>query len=154
MGVGSETPTEPKGNNMSDYFDTTTGEEISDGRAHEIFDEYLDEVLGEISVGTLTYTASRVLKEVDPIAYRCEFSDWSADKDNGLVESGYWVRVLTEDGEILDGHDVEWFTDEDDARLFFDDLTVGTLTDTEPGAYTVQLFTTSDDVIAETRVTV
>lgn len=44
--------------------------------AYDAFDEYLDEVLGDISVGTLSYSASRVLLNVDPVAYRCEFNDW------------------------------------------------------------------------------
>ena len=44
--------------------------------AYTAFDEYLDE-LGDVTIGTLIYSASRVLLAVDPIAYRCEFNDWA-----------------------------------------------------------------------------
>lgn len=136
---------------MSDYYDINTGEEVSDSTAHDMFDAYLDEVLDEVRIGTLTYSASRVLKEVDPIAYRCEFSDWTSEY---LAESGYWVRVLTEDGELFDGTEPEWFADEDDARSDFD-ARADTLGDPsmEPGGpVAVQLYDTSGDILAEVRI--
>lgn len=131
---------------MSDYYDIDTGAEITDSEAHDLFDDYLDDVLDEVHIGALTYSASRVLKEVDPIAYRCEFADWSSEH---FAESGYWVRVLTEDGELFDG-EPEWFADEDDARERFDAL-VDEVT-AEHGVVTVQIYDTSDDMLTETRV--
>jgi len=40
------------------------------------YDDMLDEVHGEF----MGYSASRILKEVDPIAYRCGFSDYQEYK--------------------------------------------------------------------------
>jgi len=42
----------------------------------ELYDEMLRETCGEIKIGSLTYDADHVLKQVDPTAYRCGFVDW------------------------------------------------------------------------------
>lgn len=134
---------------MSDYYDIHTGAEVSDSDAHERFDAYLDEALEEVTVGSLTFDPSRALKELDPIAYRCEFSDWTSDE---LVESGYWVRVITEDG--MTHRDPVWFTDEDDARQHATDVATVDLDDDPSGIYFVQAYDTSDNVVTEIRVVV
>ena len=41
----------------------------------EAYDDYLDEQ-GEVDVCGLKYYPSRVLKKVDPIAYRCIYNDF------------------------------------------------------------------------------
>lgn len=48
------------------------------------YDDYLDEVNGEVEVCGMSYSASNVLKNVDPIAYRCGKSDYadSLDKED------------------------------------------------------------------------
>ena len=43
----------------------------------EQYDELLD-LYGPVRIGTLTYDASRVLREVDPIAYRVGLSDFES----------------------------------------------------------------------------
>ena len=40
------------------------------------FDESLDESIPEIEIGCLTYSPSHVLKNVDPVAYRCGLLDF------------------------------------------------------------------------------
>ena len=40
------------------------------------YDDMLDE-FGTVEIGTLTYSAARVLREVDPIAYRVTFFEWA-----------------------------------------------------------------------------
>lgn len=40
------------------------------------FDEMLDEVTAPFTMGDLSYPASQVLKEVDPIAYRQEYLNY------------------------------------------------------------------------------
>lgn len=135
---------------MSDYFDAHTGEEISDTEAHERYDDMLDE-LGDVTIGGLEYPHSIALKRVDEIAYRCGFSDWQDGAD--IVEDGWWVRVITEDGEMYE--EPKWFTDEDDAREEFDNL-VEVLSDPDAEdvrGLTVQMYDTSDDITAETRIT-
>ena len=45
------------------------------------FDEHLDDCYDEVSICGMTYTASQVLKECDPIAYRCMKSDYESNFD-------------------------------------------------------------------------
>ena len=40
------------------------------------FNEYLDEVYGTIDIAGITYYASSILAENDPIGYRCTYADW------------------------------------------------------------------------------
>ena len=42
----------------------------------ELFDQNLDESQDMISIGSLNYSPSDVLKNVDPIAYRCGVIDY------------------------------------------------------------------------------
>jgi hypothetical protein len=42
----------------------------------ERYDEFLDEVYGEVQIGTLTFYPSDILKNCDPIAYRVGLSDY------------------------------------------------------------------------------
>lgn len=41
----------------------------------ENIDDFIDQENEEVSIGSLTYSPSDVLKNVDPIAYRCYISD-------------------------------------------------------------------------------
>lgn len=45
------------------------------------YDEFLNEVDGPFKIGHLTFDASRVLRELDPIAYRVGFFDWADAED-------------------------------------------------------------------------
>lgn len=40
------------------------------------YDAMLDEFDGPVTVGGLTFDASRILRELDPIAYKCGWIDW------------------------------------------------------------------------------
>jgi hypothetical protein len=40
------------------------------------YDDWLDEIDGEITVGSLTFNASDIIKNCDEVAYRCGFSDY------------------------------------------------------------------------------
>lgn len=40
------------------------------------FDEYLDDVYGVFEVSGIVFSASQVLKALDPIAYRCYLNDY------------------------------------------------------------------------------
>lgn len=61
----------------------------------EQYDEMLDEQ-GDIHIGSLTYSPSQVLKEVDPIAYRCGFSDVQE------YETRYVCPICEEEHEDFD----------------------------------------------------
>lgn len=43
---------------------------------YDMYNECLDEVCDIVRIGTMEYLPSRVLAEVDPIAYKCGFDDW------------------------------------------------------------------------------
>lgn len=45
----------------------------------ESFEEYLDESVGEIRIGSLTYSASQVLAAVDETAYHQAYLDYVDD---------------------------------------------------------------------------
>ncbi len=47
----------------------------------EDYDDFLDEISGDVVIGSLRYSASRVLKEIDPIAYNVGFSDFQEYED-------------------------------------------------------------------------
>lgn len=49
---------------------------ISESDALQRYDEMLDEIHEGVKCGELEWDMSRVLKEMDPTAYQCGFSDW------------------------------------------------------------------------------
>jgi len=42
----------------------------------DLYEEMLDECYPDLMIAGFAYSTSRALKEVDPIAYRCGFSDY------------------------------------------------------------------------------
>jgi hypothetical protein len=45
--------------------------------ALDAYDEYLDEYPGDtVNVCGIEFDRSRILRELDPTAYRCYFADW------------------------------------------------------------------------------
>jgi len=59
--------------------------------AHELYDEMLDECYGDIKILGLAYRHSDVLKDVDAIAYRCGFNDFTSQ----LEEHHKYVEGIT-----------------------------------------------------------
>lgn len=58
------------------------------------FDEFMDEDFPEIEIGSLTYSPSYVLKNVDPVAYRCSLNDFVDSFD---VEDSDEYKALQEE---------------------------------------------------------
>lgn len=56
-------------------------DELTWNEAYERFDEYLSETCEPFRVGNLEYDPARVLREIDPIAYRVTFSEWADSED-------------------------------------------------------------------------
>ena len=56
-----------------DYYDINTGEGIDTYKLEEWYDDMLDGAYGDFMD---SYPASRVLKQVDPIAYQVGFNDY------------------------------------------------------------------------------
>lgn len=59
---------------------------IDESDAQQQYDDLLDE-LYPVEIGGMSFCASRVLKELDPIAYNCGFSDWLDANDLTTDES-------------------------------------------------------------------
>lgn len=66
----------------------------------EMYDDMLDECYGPVHIGCLEYSASYVLKEVDPTAYRCGMNDY--EYDLGLVEIDGEYYMLEDVEEALE----------------------------------------------------
>lgn len=60
--------------------------------AYDAFDEMLDDVFGDTLIAGMSYSTSRALREVDPIAYRCAFNDWADSEgiDIDTLEGGLY----------------------------------------------------------------
>lgn len=67
------------------------------------YDNMLDEVSEEIKIGSITFSASQVLKEMDETAYRCGFSDYTSEDWQEIQdESGNWFYISKDDYEDLE----------------------------------------------------
>ena len=53
---------------------------------NEKFDEMLDEISESYKIGDLTFSASDILYNCDPIAYRCAVSDWDSELESEDAE--------------------------------------------------------------------
>ena len=59
------------------YTDPINGHEYeTEDDLEPLYDEWLDDVDGAVTVAGCEFFASDILRKVDPIAYRCGFSDW------------------------------------------------------------------------------
>jgi hypothetical protein len=68
----------------------TTQETVSFRELTQMFCELIDECNPEVSVGTLTFNPSDVLRNCDPIAFHCELVDWiSAEGYEEVDEDEY-----------------------------------------------------------------
>lgn len=72
---------------MTDYYDED-GTVITKDMQEELFDQYLDELHDEVTIGDITFSPSKILAECDPIAYRCYASDY----ESAQIENGEWFE--------------------------------------------------------------
>ena len=49
---------------------------LQDYELEELYKQFIDETTEPVKIWNMEYDASRVLYEIDPIAYRVGFSDW------------------------------------------------------------------------------
>jgi hypothetical protein len=66
---------------------------VTEAEALEMYEEMLDDCEGPVELCGMTYSASHVLREVDPVAYRCGFNDYV----DSLTDDDIFVEGLTED---------------------------------------------------------
>jgi hypothetical protein len=74
-----------KGKCMTEYVDAVTGSPVNVEDQH---DNLLDEIYPLVTIGIYQWEPSRVLKMMDPVAYRVS-----------LIE---WVDQMLEDGKIVE----------------------------------------------------
>ncbi len=67
-------------------------EETCDPIDNDNYRQWLDDVIGEIQVGSLTFDASRIIEELDPIAFRCGFSDYTDSEDIIEINGEYYQQ--------------------------------------------------------------
>lgn len=72
--------------------------EISDHVEESDYDNFIDEIAGDVTILGMSYCASRVLREVDPVAYRCGFSDYCDSME--LSEIGAYQELENELDEL------------------------------------------------------
>ena len=72
--------------------------ELDPDNYEDQFDESLDESIPEIEIGCLIYSPSHVLKNVDPVAYRCSLNDFVDSLD---VEDSYEYKTLQDEIDQL-----------------------------------------------------
>lgn len=77
-------------------FAEENGYEIKDeSTLDQEYRDYIDE-FNTVEIMGMSYTASMVLEEIDPIAYRCGFNDW--------LDSEEWDEF---DGDYMKRDDIE-----------------------------------------------
>lgn len=54
---------------------------ISERELEELYDEMLDDLYPEVKVGGLTFSPSRIIKELDETAYRIGMQDYADDQE-------------------------------------------------------------------------
>ena len=97
--------------NGEEYTDAgTLAQEISENIDEDVYDEMLDDCYGEIEICGYSYAASIALYRVDPIAYRCGFSDYCDSLYSDIKYS--LERMDNGDSENFYGNDVECVDDE------------------------------------------
>ncbi len=84
---------------------------ITEDQAEQNYREWLDDLSEEVKIVSLTWAASYVLEQLDPIAFRCGFSDYVSSE--GLEEitiDGKLFYCDKSDDDLLD----EFLSDECD----------------------------------------
>jgi hypothetical protein len=74
---------------------------VSDGELDVMYREMLNDVYGTVKIAGLEFETADALISVDPVAYRCGFSDYiSSLLDDSMVEVDgeyYWSDDVAED---------------------------------------------------------
>lgn len=92
---------------MAEYIDTSTHEILDDDDMHDRYDEWINDVHGNVSIGNATFSPSDILKELDPIAYRAGFSDFiDYDTQDGSIMELDDSPVCEECGEDMSRDEV------------------------------------------------
>lgn len=104
-------PSDFDGLTRAEVIDLTDADTVDYADRHE---ELITEVYGTVSIGELTWDAGRVLRKLDPIAFRCgvsdetseiDLNDYPSDDEEDEDEDDYddeYVPVCPACGEFID----------------------------------------------------
>ena len=83
--------------------------DVSVYASDENYADWIDEIEGEVIICGMSYCASNILREVDPIAYRCIFSDYcdGLEKEDFEEYEDILEKIEEIEGEIEDLEEVE-----------------------------------------------
>lgn len=59
-----------------DYTHVDTSQDFTDDEVEDIFQEFLDDLYGFPDIAGYSFGTGRILREIDPIAFREEFNNW------------------------------------------------------------------------------
>lgn len=94
---------------FEDWLEEESGiERFSESDIEEAYREWLDEAYGSVSVAGMEFDTSRLLEEVDPIAFRVGCSDFDSEYYTEL-DSGDYVH---KDEYVNAEHEYDSYVDE------------------------------------------
>jgi hypothetical protein len=64
-------------------------EKISEEKLREMFDDVLDEMRPKVELFGYDFQASRILRELDPIAYECELRNYADSIRDEYIVKGW-----------------------------------------------------------------
>jgi chromosome segregation ATPase len=75
---------------------------LENKEAKEKYDDWIDEMYGTIQIAGITWFASGILEEMDPVAYIAEFNEWINDMDEQDLKMFSEYRDMLERKEELE----------------------------------------------------
>ena len=66
---------------------------IKEYEAKEMYDDFLDEIYGQVNIAGYEYSTAYALKEIDPVAYEEDFRNFA----DSLLEQGIAVAGYTDE---------------------------------------------------------
>ena len=66
---------------------------ITERELYAMYDDFLNDVYGEVEIMGMKYETSYAIKDLDPVAYKCGFNDWL---DSQLTDG-----IYTEEGDEI-----------------------------------------------------
>jgi hypothetical protein len=83
-------------------FDVNNGEvDLSDSE----YGDYLDEMYEPVEVAGMTFNVSRIIQELDPVAWRCGMGDYESELQSELESQ--LNREDSDDIDFIDGDESE-----------------------------------------------
>jgi len=70
---------------------------VSERKLEDLFEEELNEIYGEVKVCGYEYEAGRLLREVDPTAFRCGCADFTSEYYSEVWEGSKFVGYVHND---------------------------------------------------------